>query len=191
MKLQLIAFPLFMAVFTACNQPVEEAASTEVVAQAEEKRCPYDGPATLDFISLDSQGVRHSDAIVPGVELTRGEQGGIFNKAAEAAPGSIPQPSETDKMDKAELTGDQSPKGTLWSAGPTGDGKKEYLPWRTMLEQQLKGGPGEVLPNAVTSLYIPEKGLYFDVLWKQYASADGGAMFSYTRTFVPAASGCK
>jgi hypothetical protein len=195
MKAQLIALPLFMAVFSACEQPIQEATTEatakDIVAQAEEKRCPYDGPAVLDFISLDGQGMRRSDLIVPGIELFRGEQGGVFNKAVEAEPGSTPQPSETDKMDKTELTGDQSPKGTLWSAGPTGDGKKEYLPWRAMLEQQLMGGPGEVLPGAVTSLYIPSKGLYFDVVWKQYTNADGGASFGYTRTFVPGASGCK
>ncbi|MFO7659032.1 MAG: choice-of-anchor D domain-containing protein, partial [Bacteroidales bacterium] len=104
----------------------------------------------------------NQDMWTPNVIITRANSQGIFNIANESS-----------------YQGD-SPTGTLWSFGKTGEvAREDYEIWR----DAVNGNPPSMIGNPV-SVYLPDDDIYADIVFDSWTAGGGGGGFSYTRQLL-------
>lgn len=147
------------------NDGVELEATDVYVVTGDDNRVHFNRPDGVDWTMAEYQ-----DAITPSVVITRADQQGLFNFAQETSYNSS-----------------ESPMGTLWSIGRTGDvDENDYSSFR----DALYGSVGDILieERPMLSMYLEEENRFFDVFFHYWANGDydGEGGFEYTRTEVPA-----
>ena len=143
--------------------------------------CDYTGPDVVDFVKGDYQDPNAVyDEITPNVRISRGDRRAPINVGID-----IPANNCCGV-----------PSGTLWKWGPTGS-PGNYTDWRSAVYQSGTNPRNALRFQAagtpIMSLFIPAEGFYFDVQftnWAERYNSGGRGAMSYTRTFVPFASGC-
>ena len=121
---------------------------------------------TINFekaVNSDWTLPENQDSLSPTVIITRKSSGSLYNIAQE------------DGYDGSGTRG--SPVGTLWARKSTADASSEdYFDFVTMHDHHAANIIGETV-----SLYLPDDGQYFDVVFSSYVSGGG---YVYTRTIV-------
>ena len=106
----------------------------------------------------------NQDRITDNVWITRKHNQSLFNIAQETGYSG----------------GAGSPIGTLWAGTSVADAQSEDF----VSFVEMHGGNPQSLVNDTISLYLPESGKYFDVVFLSYSGGNSGGGFSYSREEV-------
>ena len=110
----------------------------------------------------------NQDSLSPTVKITRKDNQSLFNIAQESG----------------YSRSNGSPVGTLWAHSSTQNSNSaDYGTFVTMHGGGGGGGPQSLIDQTV-SLYLPEYGFYFDIVFSSYSGSNSGGGFAYTRTCI-------
>ena len=122
---------------------------------------------TVVFTKADSADwtlEENQDRITDNVWITRKHNQSLFNIAQEDG-----------------YSGNAgSPVGTLWADTTTA--AADLASYTSFVS--MHGGSTQSIINNTISLYLPQDGLYFDVVFTSYTGGNNGGGFSYSRTSV-------
>jgi hypothetical protein len=136
--------------------------------------CDYAGYEQVSFTKTAFQNPTPQDVIGDQLVLERASIRGIFNSAQEAGY-NMPAGGPAD---------------TEWHWG----GVNENFPFTDWKAAVLQGGLVDLYTNLLSdplmTMNMISTGWVFEVRWHSWGTQAQGAGYSYTRTFMPEASGC-
>jgi hypothetical protein len=160
-----------------CTNPLAYNFDAEAIiddGSCTELNCDYVGYEQVTITKNPFQNPIPEDVISENMILKRESIYGIYNGAQEAGY-NIPAGGPAD---------------TEWHWGDV-NANYAFTDWKSaILQGELGNLYVSLLSDPVTTMRILSTGWVFEIHWQSWGTQPQGAGYSYTRTFIPEASGC-